>query len=204
MNLGDPFMRVLVLFVHPRRHSFTGELADAFCAGLESAGHVVEFADLYEEGFDPLLDEGQFGLETALDPASPRPADVLAEQARLARAEGLVFIYPFWWSDVPALLKGWFDRVWSYGFAYAYEADRSRITQLQVRKALALCPAGHTDEKLDALGLREAHHRIMVEDRLLGVGIPEARLELLGGLSGNPAEVRQQLLDQARELGQEF
>jgi NAD(P)H dehydrogenase (quinone) len=197
-------MHVLVLFAHPRRQSFTGELADAFCAGLRTAGHSVEFADLYLEGFDPLLDEAQFDLETALDPGAPRPADVEAEQARLERAEGLVFVYPFWWSDVPALLKGWFDRVWSYGYAYAYEADRSRTTRLRVRKALALCPAGHTDEKLDALGLREAHHRIMVVDRLLGVGIPDARLELLGGLSGNPPEVREQLIIKARDLGERF
>ena len=197
-------MHVLVLFAHPRRNSFTGELADAFCEGLRVAGHSVEFADLYLEGFDPLLTDEQFGLETALDPEAPRPVDVRAEQSRLERAEGLVFIYPFWWSDVPALLKGWFDRVWSYGYAYAYEADRSRTTRLQVRKALALCPAGHTDEKLDDLGLRDAHHRVMVGDRLLGVGIPEARLELLGGLSGNPPDVRQQLLLRARELGQGF
>ena len=197
-------MHVLVVFAHPRRASFTGELADAFCAGLEAAGHTVEFADLAREGFDPLLDDGQFGLETALDPVSPRPADVVAEQDRLGRAQGLVFIYPFWWSDVPALLKGWFDRVWSYGYAYAYEEDRSRTTRLGILKALALCPAGHTDEKLDALGLREAHHRVMVEDRLLGVGIPEARLALLGGLSGNPPEVRARLLIRAEELGRAF
>jgi NAD(P)H dehydrogenase (quinone) len=197
-------MHVLVLFAHPRRGSFTGQLAGAFCAGLEAAGHQVEFADLCQEGFQPLLDGPQFDLETALDPASPRPADVEAEQARLDRAEGLVFIYPFWWSDVPAVLKGWFDRVWTYGYAYAYEADRTRTTRLRIRKALALCPAGHTDEKLDALGLREAHRIVMVEDRLLGVGIPEARLELLGGLSGNPAEVRVALLERARELGLGF
>jgi NAD(P)H dehydrogenase (quinone) len=197
-------MHVLVLFVHPRRRSFTGELADAFCEGLRVAGHSVEFADLYQEGFNPLLDEAQFGLETALEPEAPRPADVQAEQARLERAEGLVFIYPFWWSDVPALLKGWFDRVWSYGYAYAYEADRSRSTRLKVRKALAISPAGHTDEKLDALGLRVAHHRVMVEDRLLGVGIPEAQLELLGGLSGNPVEARQRTLHRARGLGEGF
>jgi NAD(P)H dehydrogenase (quinone) len=197
-------MHVLVLFTHPRRSSFTGELAEAFCRGLHGAGHTAEWADLYQEGFNPLLDEAQFELETAMDPAAPRPADVQAEQARLARAEGLVFIYPFWWSDVPALLKGWFDRVWTYGYAYAYEADRSRTTRLGIRKALALCPAGHTDEKLDALGLREAHHRVMVEDRLLGVGIPEARLELLGGLSGNAPEVRRQLLARGEELGRGF
>lgn len=197
-------MHVLVLFAHPRRRSFTGELAEAFCEGLHAAGHSVELADLYLEGFNPLMDDAQFGLETALDPQAPRPADVEAEQARLDRAQGLVFIYPFWWSDVPAILKGWFDRVWSYGYAYAYEADRSRCTRLRIRKALALSPAGHTDEKLDALGIREAHHRVMIEDRLLGVGIPEARLELLGGLSGNPIEVRQQQLERAKALGRAF
>jgi len=197
-------MHVLVIFAHPRRASFTGEVAAAFLGGLRQAGHTVEEADLYQEGFDPLLDPDQFGLETSLDPEAERPADVAAEQARLARAEGLVFIYPFWWSDVPAILKGWFDRVWSYGYAYAYEADRSRTTRLTVRKALALCPAGHTDDKLEALGLREAHRRVMVEDRLLGVGIPEARLELLGGLSGNDPEVRARLLAEAEALGRKF
>jgi NAD(P)H dehydrogenase (quinone) len=197
-------MHVLVLFAHPRRASFTGELAEAFCTGLTSAGHTVEFADLYQEGFDPRLDGAQFDLETAMDPEAPRPADVAAEQARLDRAEGLAFVYPFWWSDVPALLKGWFDRVWSYGYAYAYQPDRARTTRLRVRKALALCPAGHADEKLDALGLREAHHRVMVEDRLAGVGIPEARLELLGGLSGNDPAVRARLLARARDLGAAF
>ena len=197
-------MHVLVLFAHPRRVSFTGELADAFCAGLAEAGHGVEFADLYAEGFNPVLDDCQFGLETAQDPDTPRPPDVLAEQARLARAQGLAFVYPFWWSDVPAILKGWFDRVWTYGFAYAYQEDRSRTTRLTIHKALALCPAGHTIDKLDAQGMREAHRRVMVDDRLLGVGIPEASLELLGGLSGNPPEVRAELLERARELGRGF
>jgi len=197
-------MHVLVLFAHPRRRSFTGEVADAFCQGLREAGHSLEFADLYQEGFNPLLDAGQFDLETAMDPHRPRPAEVQAEQARLDRAQGLACIYPFWWSDLPAILKGWFDRVWSYGYAYAYQPEGDRTTRLTLRKALALSPAGHTDEKLDALGLREAHRRVMVEDRFLGVGIPEARLELLGGLSGNPPEVRERILRRAGELGRTF
>lgn len=197
-------MHVLVVLAHPRRDSFTGELFETFCEGLLASGHTVEKADLYAERFDPMLSDTQFELETSLDPEALRPPDVLAEQDRLARAEGLVFVYPFWWSDVPAILKGWFDRVWTYGYAYAYNPDRTRTTQLRIRKALALCPAGHTDEKLDALGLREAHHRVMIEDRLLGVGIPEARLELLGGLSGNPADRRQEILRHAKELGRRF
>ncbi|MBP1626699.1 MAG: putative oxidoreductase [Holophagaceae bacterium] len=197
-------MHVLVIFAHPSRGSFTGQVAEAFCQGLHTAGHTVEFADLYQEGFNPTMEAAQFDLETSMDPQSPRPGDVQAEQARLDRAEGLVFVYPFWWSDVPAILKGWFDRVWTYGYAYAYEADRSRTSQLRVQKALALCLAGHTDEKLEALGLRDAHYRILVEDRLLGVGIPEAHLEIMGGLSGNLPERRTELLLRARSLGQAF
>ncbi len=197
-------MHVLVVLAHPRRDSFTGELFETFCEGLLASGHSVEQADLYAEGFDPMLDSAQFELETSLDPEALRPSDVLTEQARLTRVEGLVFVYPFWWSDVPAILKGWFDRVWTYGYAYAYNPDRTRTTQLRIRKALALCPAGHTDEKLDALGLREAHHRVMIEDRLLGVGIPEARLELLGGLSGNSPTRRQELLRHVKKLGSQF
>jgi len=197
-------MHVLILFAHPRRRSFTGEVADAFCQGLREAGHSLEFADLYQEGFNPLLDAGQFDLETAMDPDRPRPAEVQAEQARLDRAQGLACIYPFWWSDLPALLKGWFDRVWSYGYAYAYQPGGERSTRLAIRKALALCPAGHTDAKLDALGLREAHRRVMVEDRFLSVGIPEAGLELLGGLSGNPPEARERILRRAEALGRGF
>nr|WP_320133388.1 NAD(P)H-dependent oxidoreductase [uncultured Holophaga sp.] len=197
-------MNVLVVLAHPEPTSFTQEVGRVFLEGLLEAGHTFEVADLYAEAFDPILKPAQFALETAMDSAAKRPGDIRAEQARLARAEGLVFIYPFWWSDVPAILKGWFDRVWSYGFAYAYEADRSRSTRLTVQKALAIAIAGHSDEKLDALGLREAHRRIMVEDRLLGVGIPEAALALLGGLSGNLPAERARIRDHCRKLGREF
>ena len=197
-------MHVLVLFAHPRRTSFTGEVLEALHAGLREAGHTVEIGDLHAEGFDPLLDEVQFGRETAMDSSAPLPPDILAEQARLDRADGLVFLYPLWWTDVPAILKGWFDRVWSYGYAYAYAEDHSRSSRLRVRKALAITVAGHPLELLTETGMVEAMTRVMVGDRLLGVGIPEARLEVLGGLSGNPPEVRARHLARARELGRRF
>jgi len=197
-------MDVLLLFAHPSRASFTGEAAEAFRRGLEDAGHRVTFADLHAEGFDPLLGPDQFALETAMDPEAPRPPDVVAEQARLDRFEAVAFIYPFWWSDVPALLKGWFDRVWSYGYAYAYDGDHVRFTRLGLRKALALCPCGLTAEKLEQSGIGEAHRRVMVEDRLLGVGIPQAELVYLPGLSGNDPAVRAALLERAYEAGRTF
>ena len=133
------------------------------------------------------------------------PQDVAAEQARLDRADALALVYPVWWSDCPAKLKGWFDRVWSYGYAYVYEAEgehaRSRIS---IRKALALCPAGHTLEHLEETGIVASMRRVMVEDRLLGVGVEEAEMVILGGMVGNPPEVRQRNLETAYRIGREF
>jgi NAD(P)H dehydrogenase (quinone) len=197
-------MHVLVIFAHPSRASFTGEVLEALLAGMHTANHTVEVGDLYAEGFDPILDYRQFQRETAMDADSALPADVECEQARLDRAEGLIFLFPLWWTDMPAILKGWFDRVWSYGYAYSYSEDRSRHSRLQVRKALAVAVAGHPFEHLEETGMVEAMERVIVQDRLLGVGIPEARLEILGGLSGNPPEIRARHLLRAKEIAEMF
>jgi NAD(P)H dehydrogenase (quinone) len=197
-------MHVYVLFAHPKRDSFTGNVLDAFLCGLRDVGHTYDLHDLYADGFEPLLDALQFERETSLNENGPLPEDVLREHERLEQAEGLVFIYPLWWSDIPAILKGWFDRVWSYGYAYFYDPAHLRGTQLKVCKAIAITPAGHTNELLEETGIAEAMRSIMVKDRLLGVGIPEARLEILGGLSGNPAAVREAHLETAYELGRSF
>ena len=171
-------MHVLVLFAHPRRDAFTGELADAFCQGLREAGHSVEFADLYAEGFDPLLEAGQFALETGLDPQAPRPADVEAQQVRLDRAEGLVFIYPFWWSDVPAILKGWFDRVMAYGFAYA-DGQRYDTGYFRGRRGILGITTGGTLERFSEGGA-------FGDMSLVLHGVQHCMLEYLGLDTGVP------------------
>ncbi len=144
------------------------------------------------------------GHQTSMDDTALLPSDVLAEQTRLGRAEGLIFLFPLWWTDMPAILKGWFDRVWSYGYAYAYSKKDSRCSQIPVRMALALAVAGHPLEHLEATGMVAAMERVMVHDRLLGVGIPTAKLEILGGLSGNPSEIRTRHLRRANEIGRTF
>ena len=90
-------MHVLAMFAHPRRDSFSGAILDGLCAGLTAAGHTVEVGDLYREGFDPRLrpeDYAQFE-------ETPMPADVLAEQARIERADALAFVFPVWWWSLP-------------------------------------------------------------------------------------------------------
>lgn len=131
------------------------------------------------------------------------PDDVLAEQAKLNAADIWVFIYPLWWTDCPAILKGWFDRVWSVG--YAYTPDHTLPgTQRPAQKALALCTAGHTELQLRESGCYQAIETTMIKDRLTTRSL-EQKLVIFGGSADlTPQEwsdKRQQHLDKAYELG---
>ena len=105
--------RILILLGHPAGDSFCNALADAYQAGAIAAGHTVERIDLHALAFDPILHAGY----TRAQPLEP---DLQAAQAAIARAEHLVFVYPLWWGGLPALLKGFLDRVLLPGFAFKY------------------------------------------------------------------------------------
>lgn len=134
---AQPPRNVLAVFAHPWPHSFTGSILHSAVRGVQAAGHSVEIADLYAEGFDPVLrhaDYAQFDHK-------PMPEDVRREQARVDRSDALLFVFPVWWWSFPAMLKGWFDRVWSEGWAYTFTPEKSRGL-LTHRPVLMLCVAG--------------------------------------------------------------
>jgi NAD(P)H dehydrogenase (quinone) len=197
-------VHVYILYAHPARRSFCRDVLDAFTRGLDEAGHTFEVADLYAGDFRSEMDAAQYEREVGRDPDLLIPDDVRTEQEKIARADALAFIYPVWWSDCPAKLKGWFDRVWTYGYAYFYDTDENRGTRIRIRKALVICPAGHTIEHLEEIGIAEAMRRIMLNDRLLGIGVAEARMEILGGMLPKVDTYREQNLARAFRLGREF
>jgi NAD(P)H dehydrogenase (quinone) len=197
-------MHVYIIFAHPSKRSFTFEVLRAFQNGLEEAGHTFEIGDLYEMGFQSDLDSDQYLRESSLNTDTPLPEDVKKEQEKINRADALAFVYPVWWSDCPAKLKGWFDRVWSYGYAYFYENGEHVISKIHIEKALVICPAGHTVEHLEETGIAESMKRIMLNDRLLGVGVKEAKMEILGGMVENKEAVRTENLEKAYRLGKTF
>jgi putative NADPH-quinone reductase len=120
-------MKVLTVFSHPRRQSLSGAVLDAFADGLRTAGHEVEIADLHGEGFDPVMTPAD---EPDWSDSRKRYSDaVLREQARIARNDALAFVFPVWWWSLPAMLKGWFDRVWAKDIAFTLR-DGCRITPL--------------------------------------------------------------------------
>jgi NAD(P)H dehydrogenase (quinone) len=194
-------MNVYIVFAHPSEDSFNSEVLDAFAKGLRDAGHTYEIGDLYRMDFKAEMDLEQYQREVGLDPDVPVPADVKAEQEKINRADALVFIYPVWWSDCPAKLKGWFDRVLTYGYAYFYDQNEERYTQIQIKKALVICSAGHTLEHLEKIGIAESMKRIMLDDRLLGAGVKEAQMEILGGMMPKDDRYRQENIEKAYHLG---
>ncbi|EKT4469107.1 NAD(P)H-dependent oxidoreductase [Pseudomonas putida] len=121
-------MHALIVIGHHDPHSLTHALAQQVAEGLASAGHSSEFADLAREGFDP-----RFGLaDHAVHRRQAKPpADVLAEQARIERADTLVLVYPIYWWSMPALLKGWVERVFSNGWAFDYQVNGPMTKKLR-------------------------------------------------------------------------
>jgi NAD(P)H dehydrogenase (quinone) len=197
-------MHVYIVFAHPSEDSFNSNVLDAFTRGLGDAGHTYEIGDLYRMDFKAEMDLEQYHREVGLDPDAPVPDDVRAEQHKIDRADALAFIYPVWWSDCPAILKGWFDRVLTHGYAYFYDQNAARYTQIEIKKAIVICSAGHTLEHLEQIGIAESMKHIMLNDRLLGVGVKEARMEILGGMMPKDDTYRQQNLDKAYKLGRDL
>lgn len=197
-------MRVYALFAHPTRRSFTGEVLAAFTSGLTDAGHEVDLHDLYASGWQTDMDSGQYLREISHDETRPLPPDVAREQARIDAADALAFVFPLWWSDCPAKLKGWFDRVWTLGYAYRYAGNERAAPRLDVAKALVLVTAGCPQLQLEATGIVASLRAVMLQDRLLGVGVREAHLELLSGMVPPDPAVRAANLERARQLGLMF
>ncbi len=132
-------MRVLVVHAHPVPESFNGALHRAAVARLAAAGHAVDDCDLYAEGFDPRLSaDERRGYHAVPDNRAP----VAGHVERLLAAEGLVLVYPVWNFGFPAILKGWFDRVFLPGVSFRLEAGRVRPSLTNIRRLAAVTSYG--------------------------------------------------------------
>ncbi len=113
-----------MVLAHPNSDSFSHAIADRACVGLRRAGHEVQVLDLYALGFRAAMSAADrvayHGDHPAIDPM------VADHGALILRADALVFIYPTWWSSLPAILKGWLERVMVPGVAFVFN-DRGKV-----------------------------------------------------------------------------
>jgi len=102
-------MRLLVVHAHPVEESFNKALFRAFAGEAAGAGHEVRRLDLYAEGFNPVMGRDE---RLAYNDAHINEPRARGHIDHIRWCEGLVFVYPTWWFGLPAMLKGWLDRVW--------------------------------------------------------------------------------------------
>ncbi len=194
-------MRVLVVYCHPSKSSFTHSVLESFTAGLAQAGHEIVMSDLYEMDFRTDITEEEYLRETHYRTDLPLPEDVISEQHKLESCNAAVFIYPVFWTEAPAKLVGWFDRVWTAGYAYA------DCTMKILDKALFIACAGKTLQSLEETGNKKAMETVMLGDRINQRAV-EKRMVFLDGISHYDEELlnkmKPQHLETAYNLGKEF
>ncbi|QXH33988.1 NAD(P)H-dependent oxidoreductase [Pseudomonas muyukensis] len=189
-------MHALIVIGHHDPDSLTHALARQIAAGLHASGHTSELADLAAEGFDPRFSLADHAVHRR---QGKPPADVLAEQARIERADTLLLVYPIYWWSLPALLKGWVERVFSNGWAFDQAADGSTTKRLRGMTAHLVGVAGADASTFERHGYREAM-RVQIEHGIFdycGAQVLSSTL-LADSEGGHP----QALIEQAKGLGQ--
>ncbi len=155
-------MKAFIVYCHPSENSFTKNMCDAFIKGVEDSGNEVILSDLYKMDFKSDMTEEEYLRDANYRNTPDIADDVRMEQEKINSADAIVFIYPVFWTEAPAKLVGWFDRVWSYGFAYGEK------TMKVLDKAMILCSAGNPIKRLEEFGLLDSMKRVMLGDRLFG------------------------------------
>jgi putative NADPH-quinone reductase len=116
-----------VIHCHPLTDSYNHALFRVIVASLKDRGHEVVATDLYRDGFDPTMTAN----ERATYDLGPYDESAITEYAGLLRrVDGIVLCFPQWWFSMPAVLKGYFDRVWGPGIAFEHDRNRGRIKPL--------------------------------------------------------------------------
>ncbi|WP_194790455.1 NAD(P)H-dependent oxidoreductase [Pseudomonas sp. UFMG81] len=123
-------MNILIVYAHPEPRSLNAALKDFAVEHLRQQGHSVQVSDLYAMKFKAVLDADDYLAHPAAERFNPSEAsrlalangtqadDIAAEQAKLQWADAVILQFPLWWFGLPAILKGWVERVYAYGFAY--------------------------------------------------------------------------------------
>lgn len=168
-------MNVFLVHAHPEPKSLNGALKDLAVETLSGLGHAVQVSDLYAMGWKAVADGEDFPDRENSDRlvyareskhaylGGSQSGDVVAEQQKLLWADAVILQFPLWWFSMPAILKGWFERVYAYGFAYGVGAhggerwgDRYGEGTLRGRRALVSVTIGGREPHYSPRGVNGA------------------------------------------------
>ena len=151
-------MKHAVIVAHPSPQSFNLAVARVYCEAVRSRGHEPILRDLYRMKFDPCLAQDEIPGTAGFAPR----ADVVEERKLIGDANVFAFIYPFWFNAPPAILKGYLDRVFGLGFAYAPASGGTRPL-LAGRRTISFTSSGAPDRWIRQTAGLEASRRLIDE-----------------------------------------
>lgn len=188
-------MKHLVVYTHPNPKSFCHAILDTVVSTLTERGDDVVVTDLYEKNFSPVLAASDF----IAFGEGETPADILKEQEQVTWADNLIFIYPTWWFNRPAMLQGWIDRVFSHGFAF--NEDESGFEALLRGKTsnLFVTYGGREEDIVEAFGSVDTAISSMTVGTLGLVGIDPIKSRYLFEVPTITDEQRSSMLDQVKQ-----
>jgi len=140
-------MKYLIVYAHPSSKSFNHAILETISAELKKGKKELKVRDLYKTGFNPVLSTKDL---SAIEKGAV-PKDIKKEQNYISKADTLIFIFPIWWSAMPAMLKGYIDRVFSLKFAYDITED-GVIGLLKGKKVVLISTTGASKEDYEKMG----------------------------------------------------
>ncbi|HBL5002079.1 NAD(P)H-dependent oxidoreductase [Enterobacter cloacae] len=177
MSASNVINTALIVTAHPVENSLSQSLAQRIAGKLQEQGTQVEIADLHAEGFSPTMIRPDLDLYHG--DVSALPDEVLLEQQRVERADMLVFVFPIYWWSVPALLKGWFDRVLTVNWAYKVAEDGRIVGNLRDVPVRLVATAGSDIAGFDKHGYSAAIQSQIVEGVFGFCGLKNVTLDIL-------------------------
>ncbi|WP_288443435.1 NAD(P)H-dependent oxidoreductase [uncultured Chryseobacterium sp.] len=144
-------MRHLIIYAHPNENSLNHHLLNTVIETLQYHNEEIIVRDLYDIGFNPVLSLNDIQGQRM----GKLSDDVKTEQDHISWAEQITFIYPIWWTGLPAMMKGYIDRVFSYGFAYRYDQGIQKGL-LKGKKTVIINTHGKSHEEYEKTGMDKA------------------------------------------------
>lgn len=187
-------MRILIIYSNHYGDNFNSRLLERLKNNITHAGDEVVVRDLYQMNFDPVLRTKDFEMISAGNP----PDDIRKEQELIKWADILLFIYPIWWGGMPAIVKGYIDRVFSWGFAYKSNGN-GPVPLLTDKKAIIMNSFGQSRAEYE-MGMFAAMNRVNSEGVFGFSGVEVLQQLYFPSIQSVSEEVLEEYIREAEKL----
>lgn len=186
--------KILIINGHPDRESFCFDLAKSYKKGADLTGADCKLVNLIDLNFDPILHYG-YRKRTELEP------DLLSIQQDILNSDHLVFVYPTWWGTYPALLKGFFDRVFLPKFAFKYRENSLLWDKLLKNKSARLITTMDSPKWYYAFIYKSPGHNSLKKGILQFCGINPVKITSYGPIKSSNEKKRKKWINNTVKLG---